>query len=307
MSNKDLISCFETLHKYNEKLGIKGKVIAYTKIIHALKSVKGKIKTLKSVDGVPQIGPKTKEKISEWLETGTIEECEHAKKELGVVDEKCEFEKIWGIGPVKARKLVDLDIDSIKKLKQNTHLLTDQQKIGLKYFKELQERIPRNSIKILKKKFTKIFKEMFADLLFKIAGSFRRKQQTSGDIDVVICSESNSHNLGEIVEILTVNNIITDVLSIRDEKFMGICLLENGQYARIDIEFVPVESFVSCLLYFTGSKEFNVNMRHVAKEKGLTLNQHGLFNSKNKLVLIPEKEMDIFDYLGMEYVKPEDR
>ena len=86
---------------------------------------------------------------------------------------------------------------------------------------------------------------------------------------------------------------------------MGICKLQNNELFRIDIRFIPYSSFYSAILYFTGSKDFNKKMRQVAINLGYTLNEYGLFNKKKQFSVNSEK--DIFDYLGLEYIKPSER
>jgi DNA polymerase (family 10) len=76
---------------------------------------------------------------------------------------------------------------------------------------------------------------------------------------------------------------------------------------RLDIEFVKEEEFYSCLLYFTGSKDFNIAMRSRAKKMGMILNQHGLFDLKTRCRYVTKKEEDIFDKLNLVFVPPKDR
>jgi DNA polymerase (family 10) len=73
----------------------------------------------------------------------------------------------------------------------------------------------------------------------------------------------------------------------------------------LDIEFVSEEEWGTALLYFTGSKGFNVYMRADAKRKGMLLNEHGLYdiNTGDKILQYPSEE-DIFEEIGMKYVSP---
>ena len=141
----------------------------------------------------------------------------------------------------------------------------------------------------------------------KVAGSYRRGATKSGDIDCLITSKTIT--LKDIIRVLIKWKVVTDVLSMKDEKFMGVVNCPSGQWFRfrMDIEFLPEEEeWGSGLLYFTGSKDFNKRMRAIAKRKGLTLNQHGLFDSEGKrLLLYTEKE--IMEYLDMKFVIPSER
>jgi DNA polymerase/3'-5' exonuclease PolX len=88
-------------------------------------------------------------------------------------------------------------------------------------------------------------------------------------------------------------------------KYMGICNL-NGILRRIDIRFIPYESFYPAILYFTGSKDLNTKMRQLARINGWILNEYGLFD-KNKKMMKVSSEKDIFDYLEMNYLSPDKR
>jgi len=92
-----------------------------------------------------------------------------------------------------------------------------------------------------------------------------------------------------------------------DTKFMGFCQLHEFPVRRIDIRFVPYESYYSALLYFTGSGSFNKKMRTVAINAGYLLNEYGLFNKKTNKQIKIKSEKDIFDILKMEYLEPQFR
>ena len=65
------------------------------------------------------------------------------------------------------------------------------------------------------------------------------------------------------------------------------------------------EDLAPFLLYATGSKQFNKNMRGIAKSKGFKLNQHGLYKGSKKIIC--KTEEDIFEHLGMQYLEPHQR
>ena len=87
---------------------------------------------------------------------------------------------------------------------------------------------------------------------------------------------------------------------------MGIFQWKKSKPRRIDIRLIPLESYYSALLYFTGSKDFNTNMRLNAIAHEYTLNEYGLYDSNGKMFKV-NSEKDIFDLLGMEYITPDKR
>ena len=84
---------------------------------------------------------------------------------------------------------------------------------------------------------------------------------------------------------------------------MGFLKYKNNPNRRIDIRFVPYESYHSALLYFTGSAELNKKMRQIAKTKKLKLSEYGLFKDNGDKIPI-NNERVVFDILEMEYLVP---
>lgn len=314
--NKDLIDEFVALQNYYRTQDDKGRTIAYGKAIAALRMIDVKITNVNQVKGIRGIGPKVIAKVKEYLDRGKISAAETAKKELQKEKRLSqkesilkELETVWGIGPSKAQKLYDEGVKSIKDLRKKTYLLTDQQKIGLKYNEDLQQKVQRETITslyvIMRAYLDKKYGRGSYDM--EIAGSYRRGAKESGDIDCLLSSKN--FNLKDAVNLFKKENIITDILSMRKEKFMGIVHCPSGGlHIRLDIEFVDEEEWGTALLYFTGSKGFNVYMRAEAKRKGMLLNEHGLYDIQtgDKIIEYPSEE-DVFTEIGMKYVKPEMR
>jgi DNA polymerase (family 10) len=82
-------------------------------------------------------------------------------------------------------------------------------------------------------------------------------------------------------------------------KFMGVI----NDKRRLDLLAVPPSKYPFALLYFTGSKEFNINMRKRALQKGMSLSEHGLKGNNQSI----QSEEDVFKVLDMEYLPPEKR
>ena len=140
----------------------------------------------------------------------------------------------------------------------------------------------------------------------KICGSYRRKVETCGDMDVLICSDQAV--LPELVDRLTVQGLLTESLGLGDTKYMGITTTSTGTSFRIDIETIKPHEWPFALLYFTGSGSFNEKQRLVAKKMGYSLSEHGLRDVEiGTYVGGITSERGIFEFLGMEYLAPWDR
>lgn len=278
---------------------------AYENAIESIKSLGVKVTTLEDVKGIKGIGKSITAVIDEYITTGVVIRVEEIKRgipkslrELTIE----EFQKIWGVGPVKATSLWDSGMRSLKDVKKNKGILNANQKIGLKYYHDLLKPINRKCIDNFKQLLRKQLNQKFGkdSITLKIAGSYRRGAQNSGDIDCLIAGKNC--DLEDIVMYLQEKKIITDVLSMKKEKFMGIAKENKHGHFRMDIEFLPEHEFQAGLLYFTGSKDFNISMRSRAKSLGYVLNQHGLFKGNERVHVYTEK--DIMNQLNMEFVSP---
>jgi len=310
--NQELISNFEALQNYYKFMNDKGRDIAYGKVVRSLRNVLNPITSVDQVRGLSGVGSKIQAKINEFLETGRIRCVDEKKAEMKTVNrmttkEKIirSFQNIWGVGPVKAMQLYSAGFRSIKDLRKNSDVLTRSQRIGMKYYGDLMKKISRDDITRL---FSFLSKQL-SGCRIEIAGSYRRGNSMCGDIDLLItCENGVKITLKKVVRKLEKFGVITDTLSMRDHKFMGIVKCPSGQYARLDIEYVPKESWGSAMLYFTGPKANNVYMRGVAKRKGLLLNEYGIYWVKTgKKVDTNPSEEDIFTILGLPYRSPESR
>jgi NAD-dependent DNA ligase len=147
---------------------------------------------------------------------------------------------------------------------------------------------------------------------FEIVGSYRRGAQNSGDIDVIITSESPQVFVNFINELIK-EKIILEVLSRGNTKCLVIAKIPSSDSARrVDFLYSSPEEYPFSVLYFTGSKIFNTVMRHQALQMGLTMNEHGLYKMEGKkkgekVDHVFKDEKDIFDYLNMVYKTPVER
>ena len=258
---------------------------------------------------VETIGGKSiQEKISTILTTNDdlpiYKELILAKKNVSKEQQSIhELSTIHGIGVVKATELVRIhSITSVEDLKLHKQLLNDVQKKGLHYHSEIRKRIPR---KEMEKHNEYLRNTLGVD--FVIAGSFRRNNATSGDIDVLITGDANT--LRSVVNHLCQLRYIQrdGIFAIGEVKCMAMCRLPRHQTARrIDILYSPKNEFAFAQLYFTGNDAFNIQMRAFATTKGYVLNEKGMFdkNTGQQVAYEFHNERAIFDYLDYQYTEP---
>lgn len=310
-----IIALLEQVRQKEFSENQKFKVIAYNRVLKQLKDRKEPIHTIEDVKGIKGIGVKIHDKIEEIITTGDLGQVHDYGDAVNAV---ADLSRVFGIGPVRARELYTKhNIKTVDDLKIHEDLLNDKQKMGLKYYEHFEKRIPRAE---MDKHATIIFdtiREIDPKLKVEIMGSYRRGLKDSGDIDVLIAHEDDPEDYPDIfksiVDALTKPGYLTDTFAFGSKKYNGVCKLKRHRtYRRIDIMYSRLNTFPFALLYFTGSANFNVAMRNHALEKGLSLNEYGLTymtgNKKGEHVQQDfRSEEDVFDYLGLQFVAPQER
>ena len=330
--NQNIINNFEKLIQQlktdtsNKTNGFK--IRNFIKVLNIIKQLGGEITSIDQIKNVKGIGKGSLSRISEILEKGKLSELNNTDSDKGQV--LSDLQRITGIGPAKSKKLfednltLDIILNTYNKNPQDELFknFTHHQMIGIKYFKDIESRIPYSEIENINGYFNTIISNIDKDLEFQICGSFRREKNDSGDIDILLTHKNiktaNSiknleiNYLKELIEELREKQFIKDDLTYNgDTKYMGMCKYEDNPCRRIDIRLIPQESYGAALLYFTGSGEFNKNMRTYALKNGYTINEYGIFKLNSDKSKGPKvktnSEKDIFDVLKIEYIEPKYR
>jgi len=311
-----LIKEFEKMHKKEVANKEVWKARAYGKVIKQLKAFPNEIKSVDDVKGLDGIGKKIELKIKEIIETGHLEASQeyNADDAYRIIDEMME---IHGIGPSKANDLVrNHGIKSVSDLKNNTHLLNDVQKMGLKYLEQFKARIPRREMEKHDAQVNSIVKSIHPQMTATVVGSYRRGAANSGDVDIIISGsnivEGNEKCILDlVVSNLKVSNYIIDTLGQGSKKFMGVSRVKYGRlYRRLDLMITLPSEYPFASLYFTGSAEFNTKLRAwVMTNKNLSLSEYGLKDVSTGAYVQGNfrTEGDVFRFLGLKYIPPCDR
>jgi DNA polymerase/3'-5' exonuclease PolX len=236
------------------------------------------------------------------------------------------------------KKIGILESNLQKRLKNETTMLSKIHRnslVGLKHFHDMGKKIPRAEIERAEIILKHVASHLNKDIIVMLCGSYRRGKDKSGDIDCFITHQaiktkndlehSEVNILSSFVESLIKVGFIIDQLDMGQVKFMGFCKVQQKKNTktkdsttdsttiiqpiarRIDIRFVPADSFGSAILYFTGSKNFNTKLRTHAMSKGYSLSEFGL-KRKSDDVLIPcSTEEEVFKILNYPYLTPKER
>lgn len=308
-SKQTVINLLDVMRQGDLVRGEKFSAIAYSRAIKALKELPGPLTSVDQVKGIKGIGAKLTAKIAEILETGELASATRTRQELNL-DIYDTLLKVHGVGPVKARELVNKHkITSIQELREKqTELLNDVQRMGLKYYEDILERIPRQE---MEQHETLLMSHLPKTCEGVIVGSYRRKAVNSGDIDMLIRFKGihKKSTFAEYVETLKSWGYLKDILALGDKKCMAVVALPGGKSRRLDLLVTPTAEFAYSILYFTGSDVFNVAFRSHCLTKGYTLNEHALKPTREDVPAVPlmKTEEDIFHFMGVQYIAPEMR
>ena len=295
------------------------------KIIDIISNYKTKIINGNEFKSIKGIGPKTIARIDEILKTGKLSEIIKQKEQVKSITE---LASIYGIGPSKASYFYkEYGIKTIDELLKNKNIiLTNQMKLGIKYKDNLNEHIPRILLARLENYIQEQLYKIDIDLISVICGSYRRGKDYSADIDILITHKKLKSKSGsEIIMEKIINHfdkkfIIDKLTTSHCSHFHGFASFKNipncpteydhsifnikNDVIRFDVIIVPIDSFYTALLHFTGSGQFNQNLRKHAKLLDMKLNEYGLFKNNSKKSLLINSEVDIFKFLLLNYVPP---
>jgi DNA polymerase (family 10) len=314
MKNAEIARILEEIAAMLEAEGVEWKPNAYRKAALTIATLSEDIEEVYKqgrLMELPGIGESIAQKIEEYLKTGKIKYYEELKQKYPI--DFPSFSKVEGLGPktiVKLYKFLKIkNLEDLKKALQE-HKLRDLPGFGekseekIKKSIELYEQIPQRQLlgfvlpeaEMLKKKLEK------SGLVerVEIVGSIRRMKETIGDIDILTIIKPN-------VDPMKVMDFFVSLPEVKEVTAKGPAktsvVLKIG--LDCDLRVFEEKSFGAAMLYFTGSKQHNIEVRKIAIKKGYKLNEYGLFKA-NKLVA-GKTEEEIFEKLGMQYIPPEMR
>ena len=291
---------------------------AIDKVIAVLLEFEDEITSSAQLKGIKGIGKGTLDRIDEILSKGKLSEIIPEILDQEYLQYMEKLTEVYGVGQRKAYELYkDFGIKSIDDLKkahaEGKISLPDAVVKGLKYYGIVQDDIPRSEIMEIDKYLHQVLLEIDPELFGVICGSFRRLKLTSGDIDMLIVhsqNKSKKNYLAIFIKQLFSDGFLIDWLTDRESstKFMGYCKYKDHPVRRIDIRFIsPYSSYFCASVYFTGPKDFNRRMRSLALTQNFSLSEYGLKDIDSGKIIYPSSEKELFNLLGMEYIRPENR
>jgi DNA polymerase (family 10) len=312
MKNLEVAKIFRDIAKILE---IKGdnpfRIRAYERAAQNIEGITEDIENFIQEDKlreIPGIGKDLESKIKEIVKTGKSKFYQDLKKTIpeGLLN----LLNIPSVGPKTAKLLFDkLKIKSVSDLEQAIKKNKLQGIFGIKektienilkgieVLKRGKERMTLAQATLVAEEFVNALKKLPEVKKISTAGSLRRQKETVRDIDILMTSDKTE----KVMEVFTKIPSVKDVLAEGETKSS----VRTKDDVQVDCRVVKDKSFGAALLYFTGSKNFNIKLRQLAIKKGLKINEYGVFR-KQKFIC-GRTEQEIFKLLDLAYIEPEMR
>ena len=259
-------------------------------------------------DDLPGIGKDLAAQIAEMVASGRLSRLDRLRPEVPAL--ALALSHVPGIGPRRA-------MDLCQCLKPRPQTLDDvlaaaragkvralpgfgrlsEQQLGEKLETEQKrdKRFTRASVRPHAEALLKRLRAEPSVEMAEIAGSFRRRKETVGDLDLIAASETPERVTKSLVAAPDADRVLAE------GPTKASVVLKSG--VQVDLRAVPHESFGAALLYFTGSKAHNIALRRMAQQRGLKINEYGVFRGEQRMA--GADEASIYRLFGLDFIPPE--
>ena len=260
------------------------------------------------LDKIPGVGESIAEKIEEYLKTGKIKYYEQLKKQTPIDVEA--LNAVPGLGPKRIKLLYKKlgiknlsDLEKAVKARKIRELagFDEKSEVNIEHAiplaKAAGERMLLGFALPIAKEIKAELKKLRAVKQIEIAGSLRRRQETIGDLDILVTSSKPGKVMDYFCSLENVKQVVAK------GKTKSVIRVEND--LEVDLRVLEEKSFGAGMQYFTGNKAHNIRLREMAIKKGWKLNEYGIFSKKNNEYLAGRTEAEVYKKLGLTYIEPE--
>lgn len=299
------------IREIGELLELKGetyfKVLAYARAADTIEHLDFELEDLDFDDPkvkIKNIGESIIATIKELVRTG--ESRKHTQLKAEFPEGFLSLLEVPGVGPKTAKALLDQrnvkninDLAMIARAGQIKNLpgfgeKTEQNILrGIEQYLRHQERMTLPRADAIAARIIENLNSSSVVDMISVAGSLRRMKDTIGDIDILVSSKRPD----QVMDIFCKDAY--EVISRGDTKSSVM----TAEGVQADLRVVESDQYGSALLYFTGSKEHNIQLREIAVMMSLKLNEYGLFDKEEKNIA-SRTEQDIYKALGMDFIDP---
>ena len=258
------------------------------------------------LSALPHIGESLAEKIRTICETGHLPQLEEAEERLPAA--LSDLLEISGLGPKRVKALhQDLHIDNLQDLKQAVaeHRVRELSGFGAKSEQALAdklaqwqgpaERLPLIEAEEIARPLVHSLRGLDGVDQVTIAGSFRRRKETVGDLDILVTAAEGT----SVMERFTGYDEVSEVVSQGETR--ATVLLRAG--LQVDLRLVPAAAYGAALHYFTGAKAHNIAVRRLGVQRDLKINEYGVFRGDERVG--GRTEQEVYDAVDLPFIEPE--
>jgi DNA polymerase (family 10) len=309
--NTDIARIFDEIADFLEIEGENPfRIRAYQNAARTIRGLGAELKNMvaafEDLTQLPGIGKELAAKIHEILETGTAKAL--IKLQERIPKTVLEILRLPNLGPKRVRVLYhDLKIKNLEQLSQaaETGRIRALEGFGEKTEKAILEAIKARAQKETRFKLAeaKHYVDSLIEYLKKVpgvskvvaAGSYRRSRETVGDLDILVTARKGSPVMDRFAEYDEVDNVLSKGLT------RSSIVLRRG--LQVDVRLVEQASFGAALQYFTGSKAHNIVIRRLGQQRGLKINEYGVFRFEKRVA--GNTEASVYRALDLLYIPPE--
>ncbi len=309
--NTDIAGIFDKIADFLEIEGANPfRVRAYRNAARTVSGLGSELKDMVAVGEdltkLPGIGKQLAAKICEILESGTAKALIELQQRIP--ETVIEMLKLPNLGPKRVRVLYqDLKIKNLKQLSLAARKgrIRTLEGFGEKTETAIAEAIEARAQKEKRYKIAAVKPtvDSLSDFLKKVsgvidvvaAGSYRRSRETVGDLDILITARKSSPVMKRFLEYDAVDRVLSSGTT------RSSVVLRSG--LQVDVRLVAQSSFGAALQYFTGSKEHNIAIRRLGQQRGLKVNEYGVFRFEKQVA--GRTEASVYRSVDLPYIPPE--
>jgi DNA polymerase (family 10) len=312
-TKKELVRLLETIAIYLELKGENSfKISAFRKAANALETDERSLTEIEDFTSIPGIGKGTAAVITEYMQEGASTVLKELKEEVppGLIP----LLQLPGLGGKKIAKLYQsLGVEDVSGLEEACRAGRVQALPG--FGKKTEEKILSSILQAGNRPerlplaymlpIAERIEEQLANMTdinqFSRAGSLRRMRETIKDLDFIIATDHPSSVRAQLLSLPNIKNVIG-----AGETKVSVTL--DLQYdVSIDFRLVKPNEFITTLHHFTGSKEHNVRMRQLAKERGEKINEYGVEVIETGEIQTFSTETEFYQHFDLPFIPPEVR
>nr|XP_002718596.2 DNA nucleotidylexotransferase [Oryctolagus cuniculus] len=344
--NRIFTDAFEILAENSEFRENEDSYVTFIRAASVLKSLPFPIVSMKDTEGIPCLGDKVKGIIEEIIEEGESSEVKAVLNDERYQCFKL-FTAVFGVGLKTSEKWFRMGFRTLSKIREDKSLkFTRMQQAGFRYYEDLVSCVTRAEAEAVDVLVKEAVRAYLPGAFITMTGGFRRGKKIGHDVDFLITSPESTEedeqqllhkvvNLWEKKGLLLYHDFMestfeklkqpsrkVDALDHFQKCFLILKLPhervdsdrpsqqegKNWKAIRVDLVMCPYECHAFALLGWTGSRQFERDLRRYAThERRMILDNHALYDKTKRMFLQAESEEEIFAHLGLDYIEPWER